>query len=370
MLGALLVLGVWWAFLRPPPCEPNEYTGTMLGYLAAYREPCAVFTWDPRDPGYPQHTIRYNNFGMHDEITTFAKPDGLTRILILGDSYPQGLQVPREQGFPDLLETRLNDEGNGRYEVVNLAIDTIGTDRMLMMYALVGYRFEADLVLLVTYVGNDIQNNSIELAALRNEGYQPRPFFKLDEADNLRLFNWTGTFPEGDAPALSWLRRARVSRAYPVELPSTPAILNPAPYTLAYPVQLGLYLPPDDLWREAWAISGAILSQFAGLAPAQGSELGVVVIPDRRAVHPADYDATRRAYPIVGAFDAQAPVLQTVEQAQAAGIPTFNALPTLSIIDRAGGRAYLPLDGHLSPEGHRALADALFRWLRATYPAL
>jgi lysophospholipase L1-like esterase len=342
-------------------------TATATGDIRAYREPCSSFTWDPRDPGYDNHIIRYNNLGFHDELITVEKPNGTTRILILGDSYPQGLQVPREQGFPDLIETRLNAERTGRYEVLNFGIDTIGTDRMLMLYALTGYRFDADLVLLVTYVGNDIQNNSIELAALRNEGYSPRPFFKLDSGGNLRLYNWTGTFPDDNAPAPNWLRRAVLSRDYPIVTPAAPAVLNTDPYTLEYPVQLGLYLPEDDTWAEAWAISGAILAQFAEIVPAQGSDLGVVVIPDRRAVHPADYAATQRDFPFVGDYNALAPVTRTVAQAEAAGIPTLNTLPGLQAVEAAGGRAYLPLDGHLTPEGHQVIADALYGWLTTTY---
>ncbi|MEO0562318.1 MAG: hypothetical protein AAF125_09390 [Chloroflexota bacterium] len=360
----LLGGGAWW-FSRGPACTPDDFTGTMLGYIRAYREPCAVFEWDPRDPGYPNHIIRYNNFGMHDQVTSFENPNDLYRILIIGDSYPQGLQVPLEQGFPAILEDWLNDSGVC-CEVINLSIDTIGTDRMLMLYALVGHRFEADLVLLVTYVGNDIQNNSIELAALRNEGYQPRPFFKLDEVGNLRLHNWQGEFPMTDSQAESWLRRATVSSPYDIVPPDTPAILSEDPYILEYPVQLGLYLPEDDNWREAWAISEAILGQFADLVEAEGSDFGVVVIPDRRTVHAADYNETIAQYPFLGAFDADISVDRTLT-AVPVGVPVYDARQALGPIEIAGGRAYLPLDGHLSPEGHQALASALDRWINATF---
>ncbi len=366
VLGGLLAGGGWW-LLRPPACVPDLDIGTALGDIAAYREPCVAFTWDPRDPGYDNHLIRYNNLGFHDEIVTVDKPDGVYRILILGDSYPQGLQVPREQGFPDLIETRLNAERDGRYEVLNFGIDTLGTDRMLMLYALAGYRFDADLVLVVTYVGNDIQNNSIELAALRNEGYSPRPFFKLDAGGNLRLYNWRGTLPDDSAPAPNWLQRAVLSRPYPVMTPEAPAVLSTDPYTLEYPAQLGLYLPEDDTWAEAWAVSGAILDQFAEIVPAQGSALGVVVIPDRRAVHREDYADTQAQYPFIGDYDAVAPVTRTVEQATAAGIPVLNTRSALRVLEGAGGRAFLKLDGHLSPEGHQVVGDTLYDWLTTVY---
>lgn len=363
VLGGLLAGGAW-LVMRPAPCTPNQDAMFTTSALEVYKAPCAVFTWDLAEQGMPNHTIRYNSLGMHDDPVTFERPPNTYRVLILGDSYAQGLQVPLEQGFPDVLETKLNAlDAPRRFEVINLSIDTIGTDRMLMLYALLGYRFDADLVLLATYVGNDVQNNSIELARLRNEGYRPRPFFKLDDAGNLRLYNWGEPFPDDDAPALDWLRRARTQRTHPIIVPTAPAVTNTDPYELEYPVQLGLYMPEDDYWREAWAITDAVLAQFADLTAAQGSDFGVIVIPDRRAVHVADYQRTIDYYPFVGAFDPAAPVQRMVALAESHGIPALNMLPVLRPIDQLGERAFLPLDGHYNAIGHELTADAVFRWM-------
>ena len=364
-LGGMLALGLWWA-VRPPACDPVTAAQFATSAVKAYKEPCARFRWTLADPGYEPHIVQYNGFGLNDEPVTFAKPEGVYRILVMGDSYAQGLQIPREQGFPDLLETDLNQDSTTQYEVINFSIDTLGTDRLLMLYALLGHRFEADLVLLATYVGNDVQNNSIELAALRNEGYQPRPFFKLDAGGNLRLHNWNEPLPEGDAPALTWLRRARTERQHEIITPPAPEIISRAPYTLAYPVQLGLYLPEDAYWAEAWALTEAILVQFQELAEAQGSAFGLLIIPDRRAVHTEDYQRTRQDYSLVGDYDAAAPVQRMASLAEQHDIPALNLLAPLRAIDSDGLRAYLPVDGHYNENGHRVTAQAVSRWLRAS----
>lgn len=353
LLGGALAAGLWWG-LRPPPCEPVTDAMAATSAVQMYKEPCARFRWTLADPGYTPHTVQYNGFGMHDEPVTFDTPPNTTRILILGDSYAQGLQLPMEQGFPDLLEADLNAGGGARYEVINLSVDTLGTDRLLMLYALLGYRFEADVVLLTTYVGNDVQNNSIELAALRDAVYRPRPFFKLDGGGNLRLYNWQAELPTADAPAPAWLRRAYTDRAYRIETPPAPS----------HPVQLGLYLPQDEYWAEAWDITGAVLAQFAQVAAAQGSEFGVMVIPDRRAVHAADYQQTRQAYPFLGEYDAAAPARRMMDIAAAHDIPALNLLPVLQAVDMGGERAYLRVDGHYNETGHAVTAAAAARWLR------
>ncbi len=370
LLGTLIAAGGG-LLLRPPACSPSTDGMAATSAVEMFKRPCDVFTWDLEEPGIPSHTVRYNSFGMHDDPVTLEKPPNTFRILMIGDSYTQGLQVPMERGYPDLLETRLNDqtEGGQRYEVVNLSIDTLGTGRLLLLYALLGHRFDADLVLLATYVGNDVQNNSIELEKLRNEGYRPHAFFKLDAGGNLRLHDWDEEkhgLPQGDDPAPAWMRRAITAQPYPIITPEAPRVLNQQPYQLEYPVQLGLYLPEDDDWAEAWAISDAVLGQFAALAERQGSAFGVIVIPDRRAVHQADRARTRELYPFVGDFDAAAPQARMVALSEAHGIPTLDLLPVLLRAEAAGERAYLPLDGHYNALGHALTAGAVADWLAET----
>jgi lysophospholipase L1-like esterase len=54
-----------------------------------------------------------------------------------------------------------------------------------------------------------------------------------------------------------------------------------------------------------------------------------------------------------------------VQQAENHNIPTLNTLPALSVLEQANGRGFLKLDGHLTPEGHQVIADALYDWLIA-----
>lgn len=51
---------------------------------------------------------RFNSHGFRDYERTYEKPDGVFRILILGDSYVEALQVALADSFPVLLESYLN----------------------------------------------------------------------------------------------------------------------------------------------------------------------------------------------------------------------------------------------------------------------
>lgn len=68
-----------------------------------------------------------NGYGIRDREHSVAKPAGVYRIVVVGDSIAFGYcndseDVPIDRVFPHLLEERLNRDGGGRYEVVNLAV--------------------------------------------------------------------------------------------------------------------------------------------------------------------------------------------------------------------------------------------------------
>src|SRR5690606_7774124 len=101
-----------------------------------------------------------------------------------------------------LLQAQL---GRG-VEVINLSIDAFGTDRELLLYAILGWQFQPDMVLLSVYPGNDVQDNQIDLEARRYGYRMDRPFFTLDD-DGLTLHNSVQLDPAryDDAAVYQWL---------------------------------------------------------------------------------------------------------------------------------------------------------------------
>jgi len=51
---------------------------------------------------------RYNSHGFRDYERSYEKPQGVYRIVVLGDSYIEGLQVELEKTFTAQLEKMLN----------------------------------------------------------------------------------------------------------------------------------------------------------------------------------------------------------------------------------------------------------------------
>ncbi len=354
------------------PCEaaPGNWSEMVTPLLRHYRTPCDEFFWLPEPSDEFHNRIRLNNFGLHDTDLSLTKPNGVYRVLVVGDSFAQGWQVPLEQGFPYLMEQQLSHDSGVQVEVVNLSVDAYGTDSELLLYSILGWRFQPDLVLLAIYVGNDVQDNEMDLET-RRYGYRlQRPFFTLADGE-LHLHNSPRYSPGlfEDSPAYLWLAGAQSQQGDlpPENPPAAPQVVSESPYTLEYPVELGLYVPEDAYWSHAWALTEALIIQMRHLAEAQGSRFATVIIPDRRAVHPEDWDVTVRENPIVEGADPVAPVVRVEEMLAAHSIPSLNLLWNLRawLSRNPDGRLYYGGDGHYNANGHAVTAERLAGWLRA-----
>jgi hypothetical protein len=90
---------------------------------------------------------RINSKGLRDDETSYEKPEGTFRIVLLGDSLTFGFGVPIEKHFSTLLEGYFRD-----VEVINMGVGGFGVDQELIRLQTEGFRYEPDLVL--AYVGH------------------------------------------------------------------------------------------------------------------------------------------------------------------------------------------------------------------------
>lgn len=126
-------------------------------------EPGATFLYTGRPGQVPEFAVqvRNNSHGFHDRERTFENPGGVRRIVVLGDNYVHAPEVPREKGFPALLEEWLSPE----FEVIPLARRGIGQEVELELLEEFGARLEPEIVILV-WATNDLLDNDPELMAM------------------------------------------------------------------------------------------------------------------------------------------------------------------------------------------------------------
>lgn len=110
-----------------------------------------------------------NSLGFRDVEHALAKPDGVLRIVVLGDSIAAGWGVERtEELFAPTLERLLAERGQ-RAEVINLGVVGYNTTQEVEMLKLRGLAYRPDLVL-VAHCINDVEpaTQSVVLATLLN----------------------------------------------------------------------------------------------------------------------------------------------------------------------------------------------------------
>jgi hypothetical protein len=363
VIGLLMIeiLGRAVVGFKPLPAWAQNFNN-RVGYEL---RPHASYTYVSKS-GEFDTPVQDNRRGLHDVEHSLDKPDGVFRILILGDSYAQAREVPLETNFARQLEALLNqDAPPGRtYEVINGGHFGLGTTQEYLYYTVEGRRYHPDLVLLGFYVGNDVLDNHAPLIrAWHQQSTVYFPYFAPD-----------GTLHQpGMAPQqrlLSWLRQnfyvvhvladvvAGNSEAKRVEVGDPDAVSE---HTLRIP--MGVYQLPDATWLDAWAVTNHALETLNTAVEQDGAQFAVFVIPDRRQIYDEDWQAALAKVPDLDAssLDREQPTRTVMTLLATQQIP---ALDLLSVFRAAQERLYFPVDGHFNPAGHTLTAQELARWLQ------
>jgi len=128
--------------------------------------------------------VRVNSHGLRDDEHAFEKPEGVFRILILGDSFMEAHQVPMKKALPYLLEKELSEY---RIEVINSGVNGYSTTQQLVYLKEEGLRYQPDLVLQAFFVMNDAIENYRPLLSIATGTDSPlvysRPFSQWNESD-------------------------------------------------------------------------------------------------------------------------------------------------------------------------------------------
>ena len=154
-------------------------------------------------PGGIDIRVEFNQLGFRDVEHALAKPAGTRRVVVIGDSFSEALQVNLEQTYWRQLGKLLSDAQGQPWEVINLGVGDWGNAQALLALLEYGLAYQPDLVVSQFFALNDVCNNTLELAHLcksQNDDY--RPYFKLE--DGRLEQTWT-------QPVRQWLRSRLIS---------------------------------------------------------------------------------------------------------------------------------------------------------------
>ena len=104
-------------------------------------------------------TLSINSKGLRDAEHPYAKPDGVKRILVLGDSFAWGYGVADHETFSAVLEELLANRDAPRWEVINTGVSGWSTDQQYLFLREEGMKYDPDIVLLAFCSANDVKGS-------------------------------------------------------------------------------------------------------------------------------------------------------------------------------------------------------------------
>ena len=320
-------------------------------------------------PEFTTHVV-INAHGLRDRRQSYEKPPGTFRIVLLGDSYVEAVQVQQWEGVAERLEAALNQDAARPVEVVNAGVAAYGTGQEYLLLDQIGRQLQPDLVVLLFYVGNDVTNNDYRLELWdSNLALALKPYYDLRDDGSLRFIPGPPPRPRrGLADLLRTCCRLynvietgvfnKLNQNYPREQLEAIGGLR-TPITGLYDVQ------PEGEWLRAWRISEALLAQTRDRAAELGAPLVVVGAPEWLALEPAVWrDELQRSNPrssriASGHLQIDAPTRQLGAIAARLGVPFIDLLPPFQRDAADGVPLYFSFDKHWTPAGHAAAARAI-----------
>lgn len=259
--------------------------------------------------------FHYNNLGFRDEDLG-QKPPNVRRILMLGDSFIESLEVEYVKTFPVLLE-RYVKERSPDWEVAVVGSQGYSTSQELLAFRKFHDVISPDIVLLCFYCGNDFEDN------LRSK------FAFLNDAGKLEI-------PRSEAP--KWKHTMRGLQRWLYESSHLAFLLKNSLESMA-----NIRLEPDSKSAtkadKAYMqeITRKLVTKLAEEVRATGAEFQVVVIPFRDDLMAGNQENTS----FVG------------------GVCADNNIPILDLSPLLDADDFFETDVHFNLDGHEVVANAI-----------
>jgi hypothetical protein len=344
--------------------------------------------------------IRVNSDGLRDREHSTTKPPNTIRIAVLGDSYPEALNVSQEEAFWSVMESRLQQCGafaGKSVEVLNFGVSGYGTAQELLTLREEVWKYSPDVVMLAVTTSNDIADNSRELKKTDEIPYfvyQDNGLTLDDSFKISRSFVWRQSAISGVG---RWLRdHSRLVQAVieghhalKVRLASwragesPPAKIEPSPPVaqgqatqrqdqLSRSDELGVdnlvYLEPGNAqWKDAWRVAEGLIVLMRDEVNTRGARFVVVTLSNGIQVVPNPH--VREAFEKrLGIPDIFYPDNRIKSACTRKGIPVITLAPELQR-SAISSNTFLHGfgdnigNGHWNPAGHRAAGELIAKKL-------
>ena len=375
------------------------------GVLALVRYPIAPLIRASNPPNYriQRNNIEFsfkfsiNKMGIRYPDIPLAKAPNENRVLLLGDSFTEGMGVEYEQTFGALLEQKLSKEGKP-VRFINGGLTGAGPLEYAKLFYFVGIQYNPDVILIILYA-NDVTDTQV----LPDKVLKNRKLWLEGNPGELAIKGFFHfVFPrcytlvkairerekrEEGIDLITLTRKHARKKGIPDEkinawISKIPTDLLEAANRNAFSAGLltsGLIQP--DIWvnnidlegegvTEKWRTMIQILNTVIDLSREKKMNVGIVFAPNPMQ-YAKDYGNFQEG---LGTLiktewaDHETNIereLQKWSETQKAPFlnltPYFRKLP-----EGEKKKMHYPLDGHWTPKGQQFVADIIHDWLKKT----
>jgi lysophospholipase L1-like esterase len=322
-----------------------------------------------------------NSRGIRGPEFDLSPKPGVTRILIVSDSGTFGSGVADDQNLAAQLQRIL---GNDRFEVINLSVAAYSTVQEYLWLSEEGLSYKPDLVLLGFAPGNDVQTSYYPLQKWFQREAK-RPYARLDADGKLVIEN------EQLNAALDRKRKGpglkdrvydfligpmvqkvirQASRAVTGGRKTDPNVwigwIMMEDFAMDYARKGRTREQYEQIWRDGWAVTGALIKQMRDRAQASGARFAMWAYVSKVQAEPETLQHLQKALP-KAKLDIAKPERELKALGKRLDIPVIEMLPAIQqAVKKGDHKLYFGLDDeHMTPWGHQVSAQTLASQLKA-----
>jgi hypothetical protein len=253
------------------------------------------------------------------------KPEG-ARVLLIGDSFTFGYGVDYEDSFAGLLAGY-----EDRYQFINAGVEAYGPGQYRQVLEQeIGNEPFPQLVIVVTFLGNDIYDCISDKRVPVRDGVLGNP-----------------------GGLKSWVKRH--SHLYRLIAASWHRVM-PGRFDQPYAELFNAACWEDSDLARGILIYQQEFARMAEICAARKIRLCACIIPTANAVEATEVGVTT-SQTLGRTLDYELPARKVCSVFEKLGIPYVDA--TSSLAESGNKKTYFQYDGHLTPLGHRIVADVM-----------
>ena len=290
--------------------------------------------------------ISINSAGFRDVEHPLQKNAGVYRVLFLGDSMTEALQVPEEETFVRQLQA-MADSKHLSLEFINMGVSSFDTAQEVLTYECYGRAYHPDLVVLDFNGGNVLNNyfrtdqftpsfNDTNGQLVLDESYKTNIATRIKQRDT--LYPGILYYIKDHSMLLRYLL-FKMGNAQAEATLAANGASDLSEYITPYPPK----------WEAAWTLTQAIIYRLRTDTQMDGAKMLIVNFPTLEQMGPQNTN---------GLYNYNLPDTRIMEIGSNLQIPVLDLYPALLSAQKTAP-VHWQGDPHLTAFGHTTVAGIL-----------